>query len=109
MKWALTLTLWWMNFATLLAHWMLRCGQAVSRADSLPPGVRILSKHGSIVRSSAEGIPSRWLPLGLPLMNTEKPSITWFLLQNTRRTWDSPGLLGEESGAERVMLCTLSF
>src|SRR6267142_236337 len=106
---ALRLTRWWMNFATLLAHWMLRCGQRVSRVDFRPPVVRVLSSSGSIVRSSPAVTRSLWPPLVFRLTNTEKPSITWLLLQSTNATWDLPGVIGEESGEERLMWFTLSF
>src|SRR5258708_32830048 len=109
MRWVLTLTIWWMNFATRLSHLMLRCGEAAFKDDSLAQGVRVVSKFGSIVRTSPGGILSPWHPLVLPLMNMAKPSTTWFLLHNTRRTWASPGFLGAESGEENLMQCTLNF
>src|SRR6266403_4904715 len=109
MKWRLTLTVWWMNFASLLAHWMLSFGNPDSVASSLAPAVRVLNKNGSIVRSSPGVTPSLWPPLVAARMNTGKPSTTWLLLVTTKRTWDAYGSLGEEPGEEAPMWCTLSF
>ena len=51
MTWLLALTVSWMNFATLLASWMLRFGGLVSKEGSLQLTVRLLSKNGSIAAS----------------------------------------------------------
>ncbi len=109
MSWALRLTVWWMNFATELAHLMLRCGALVYRDDLRPPIVRILNKNGSIVRTSPVVIPSLWPPLVLQPMSTERPSITWLLLQSTRGMSDLHGLTGAASGEDQQMWCILSF
>src|SRR5882762_5736612 len=109
MRWALTLTTWWMNFAVRLSSWMLRFGEPDYKGGSPVLAVRVLSRHGSIVRTSAAGIPSQWFPLVLPHMNMEKPSTTWLLLQSIKPTSERPGGPGEESGRVQVMWCTLSF
>src|SRR5229473_3066699 len=109
MTWVLLLVVWWMNFATLLASWMLRCGSRVSKVDLRAPGVRVLSRQGSIVRTSPAVTPSLWPPLVFQLTNTAKHSTTWFLLQSTRKTLATPGNNGAESGADELTSFTLSF
>src|SRR5229473_7521662 len=98
MKWALRLTVWWMNFATLLAHWMLRCGRVGYRDASLLPTDRVLNKSGCIVRTFPGVTPSQWPPLVLPLTSTGKRSTTWLLLLRTNGMWDLPGSIGAENG-----------
>ena len=109
MKWALPLITWLMNFVTLLAHWMLPSPNLASWAASQALTVRVLSKKGSIVRTSLEGTTSQWLPLVHQLTNTGKRSTTWFLLQSINATLDSPGSNGEENGEGTQMWFILSF
>ena len=109
MKWPLTLTVLLMRFATLLASWMLRFGEAVSKDALPPPFVRILSKRGSIVRSSPAVIPTQWPPLVFQHTNTVKHSITWLLLESRNVTLDSRGWTGEENGEGIQMTFTLNF
>ncbi len=109
MKWVFHLITWLMNFVTLLANWMLQSHALDSWVGSHQLTVRVLSKNGCIVRSSPAGTLSQWPPLVHQLTNTGKRSTTWFLLQTTNETWDSPGLSGEENGEEMQMWFTLSF
>src|SRR6266496_4386828 len=71
--------------------------------------VRVLTKQGSIVRTSPAEPPSRWPPLVFPLTSTEKPLITWFLLTNTRMTSEPTGSPWAENGAGPEMWFTLNF
>src|SRR6266849_3799889 len=109
MTWALQLTVWWMNFATLLATWMLRFGTLAYRVDLRRASVRILSRQGSIVRTSPAVIPSLWPPLVIQLTSTAKHSTTWLLLANTKPMWVPRGWSGKENGEGAQMWCTLSF
>src|SRR5437899_8700947 len=109
MTWLVRLTVWWMNFATLLASWMLRFGTPASAAISPQLIVRMLSKNGSIVRTSPGGTLSQWPPLVHRLTSTEKLSTTWFLLASINETLDSRGLNGVANGEEMQMWFTLSF
>src|SRR5437867_12782304 len=108
MRCLLALTVWWMNFATLLASWMLRFGGLVSKEGSLQLTVRLLSKNGSIVRTSPAVTLSQCPPLVHPLTNTGKHSTTWFLLQSTNRPLGSLGFAGEANGGASQMGFTLS-
>src|SRR5467141_1588694 len=103
MGWAFRLVDLWMRFATLLASWMLPSPTAVSLAGSRQLTVRIVSKNGSIVRSSPGAILSQWPPLVVLLTSTGKRSTTWFLLQSINETLDSRGSLGAENGEELQM------
>jgi len=105
----LALTVSWMNFATLLASWMLRFGDLVSKEGSLQLTVRVLSKNGSIVRTSPAVTLSQWPPLVHRLTNTGKHSTTWFLLQSTNRTLERLGFPGEANGGAFQIWFTLSF
>src|SRR5258708_581180 len=109
MTWRLILTVWWMNFATQLASWMLPCGNPDSKGTSRRPGVRLLSRQGSIVPIFPDAPLSRLPSLAFPLMSTEKRSTMWFLLPNTRPMLDRPGSHGAENGAAPQMWFTLSF
>src|SRR5713101_2183645 len=109
MKWLLPLTVSWMNFATQLASWMLWLHDRGLWVGLLQPTVRVLSKNGSIVRTSPVVIPSLWPPLVLPLMNMQKRSTTWCLLMNINPMLETSGFHGEENGVERVIWCTLNF
>src|SRR5882762_3523596 len=107
--WALPLITWLMNSATQLANWMLPSPDLGSWVGSRVLTVRVLSRNGSIVRTSRDGTISQWPPLVHQLTNTGKRSTTWFLLQSINETLDSPGLTGEENGEAMQMWFTLSF
>jgi len=109
MSWALRLTVWWMNFATRLATWMLLCGRVGCKDDSLLPTDRVLNKSGCIVRTSQVATPSLWPPLVLPLTSTGKRSTTWLLLHRTNAMLGSLGLNGAVSGEDLRMWFILSY
>src|SRR5437867_2208705 len=89
----------WMNFATRLGNLMLRFHERASLGVSQAGTVRVLTRQGSIVRTSPGEPPSRWPPLVFPLTSTEKLSTTWFLLTNIRMTSEHTGSPWAENGA----------
>src|SRR6266851_2934264 len=105
----LRLLVWWMNFATRLGSWMLQFHERASLGVSQAGTVRVVTKQGSIVRTSPGAPPSQWPPLVFPLMSTEKPSITWFLLTNTKVMSEPIGYPWAGNGAVPEMWFTLNF
>src|SRR6266849_659762 len=104
----LRLLVWWMNCATRLGSWMLQFHDRASLGVSQAGTVRVVTKQGSIVRTSPAEPPSQWPPLVFPLTSTEKPSITWFLLTNTRGMLERTGARGGENWAVPTTWVTVS-
>src|SRR5229473_1686015 len=105
----LRLLVWLMNCATLLGSLMLRFHEQASLGVSQAGTVRVLTKQGSIVRTSPGERPSQWPPLVFPLTSTEKPSITWFLLTNTSLMSARSGSAWAGNGVAPGIWFTLSF